>query len=196
MNQSQHGTGTGSKLAETDPNIDQHADRRDQGGQHGIRLHFTADRGADGLGFNFPLICAEFLCQLCPDCITLLLCQSRRTDGNLLHALVIRGRHLARNACSCLYHIQYLSLEIVRDLCPLVNGNRCGSTPHKIQCVVQHGTLRSHNIHNDSHHADHNDSTGEDHIFFPVPNKIYSRSLFLKAVELRVRQSESGKGFH
>ena len=121
-------------IAETEADIDQHADNCYCYRQDRIGLHLVTDGGADGLGGDQCLIHAKIIHEHLIQCLSLIHIQRTGLEDNFIGALY--GLDLNRTAGGALDQRYHLAVDLFQRIVLVKSDSSCG-TALELQAVIQ-----------------------------------------------------------
>ena len=134
MEQAGNTADTETDIAETEADIDQHADDCYCYRQDRIGLHFITDGGADGLGSNQRLIYAEVIHKYLIQSLSLIHIQRVGLEDNFIGTL--HGLDLYCTAGGALDQRNHLAIDLIQGIAFVECNSSCG-TALELQTVVQ-----------------------------------------------------------
>ena len=134
MEQAGNTADTETDIAETEADIDQHADDCYCYRQDRIGLHFITDGGADGLGSNQRLIYAEVIHKYLIQSLSLIHIQRVGLEDNFIGTL--HGLDLYCTAGGALDQRYHLAVDLFQRIALIKSDSSC-STALELQAVIQ-----------------------------------------------------------
>ncbi len=192
MKQTGNTADTETDVAETEADIDQHADDCYCYCQDRIGLHFITDGGTDGLGGDQRLIHAKIIHEHLIQCLSLIHIQRTGLEDNFVGALY--GLDLNCTAGGALDQRYHLAVDLFQRIALIKSDSSCGTTL-ELQAVIQCiSGVHLVDTHGDKSNSDHCQRQSKENTL--LAEEVDRLVLLADTIPLSIFQSQCVESFH